>query len=63
LREIDHPELGRLTIYTSPIRLNRKPNVPRSLAPTLGKDNEGFYAKEFGLTSADLAEMRARKII
>lgn len=63
LRAIDHPELGRVTIYTSPIRLNRQPNVPRSLAPTLGKDNDSFYADEFGLTPADLASMRERKVI
>jgi CoA:oxalate CoA-transferase len=63
LREIDHPELGRMTIFTSPLRFNGKANAPRTLAPTLGKDNEVFFAKELGLTREELIELRERKVI
>ena len=49
LREIDHPELGRMTIFTSPLRFNGESNVPRSHAPTLGKDNDAFFTTELGL--------------
>jgi CoA:oxalate CoA-transferase len=63
LRDIDHPDLGPLTIFTSPLRLNGEPNSPRSLAPKLGQDNEAFYAEEFDLTTAEIAALRERKVI
>jgi CoA:oxalate CoA-transferase len=63
LREIDHPELGRLTIFTSPMRFNGEPNNPRSYAPKLGQDNDAFYAEEFGLSAAEIASLRDRRII
>jgi crotonobetainyl-CoA:carnitine CoA-transferase CaiB-like acyl-CoA transferase len=63
LREIDHPQLGRMTIFTSPVRLNGKPNVPRSPAPTIGRDNDDFYAKELGLSAEEIAGLRERKVI
>jgi formyl-CoA transferase len=63
LREIDHPELGPLTIFTSPLRLNGEANVPRSHAPKLGQDNDAFYAEEFGLSPAEIAALRERNVI
>ncbi|HVN90526.1 MAG TPA: CoA transferase [Candidatus Binataceae bacterium] len=63
LREIDHPQLGRMTIFTSPIRLNGEPNVPRSPAPMIGRDNDDFYAKELGLSADEIAALRDRKVI
>jgi crotonobetainyl-CoA:carnitine CoA-transferase CaiB-like acyl-CoA transferase len=63
LREIDHPELGPMTIFTSPLRLNGEPNIPRSPAPTIGKDSDQFYANELGLTAAEIASLRDRKVI
>lgn len=63
LREIDHPELGRMTIFTSPIRLNGESNAPRSPAPTLGKDNDAFFAQELGLTPDEITALRERGVI
>ena len=63
LREIDHPELGPMTIFTSPLRLNGEPNVPRSPAPTVGKDNDEFYANELRLSREELSSLRDRKVI
>jgi len=63
LREIDHPELGSMTIFTSPLRLNGEPNVPRSPAPTIGKDNAEFYATELDLDAGEIASLRERKVI
>ncbi|MBV8359414.1 MAG: CoA transferase [Deltaproteobacteria bacterium] len=63
LREIDHPELGPLIIFTSPLRLNGEPNMLRSYAPKLGQDNDTFYTEEFGLTAAEIASLRERKVI
>jgi CoA:oxalate CoA-transferase len=63
LREIDHPELGRMTIFTSPVRLNGEQNAPRSPAPRLGQDNERFFAEELGLTGEEIAALYERKVI
>lgn len=63
LREIDHPELGKMTMFTSPLRLNGKPNVPKSSSPRLGADNDSVYGDELGFTTEEIASMRSRKII
>jgi CoA:oxalate CoA-transferase len=63
LREIDHPDLGPLTIFTSPLRFNGEPNMPSSYAPKLGQDNDVFYAEEFGLTTSEIASLRERRVI
>jgi CoA:oxalate CoA-transferase len=63
LREIDHPDLGPMTIFTSPLRLNGQPNVPRSPAPALGRDTDAFYTEEFGFSPAEIAALRTRKVI
>jgi CoA:oxalate CoA-transferase len=63
LREIDDPRLGRITIWTSPLRMNAEAPVPRSCAPALGADSDDFYRTELGLDDAALAALRARKAI
>jgi len=63
LREIDHPELGRMTIFTSPLRLNGRPTKPRSPSPALGADNERVYGEELGMSSAQISALRERKVI
>jgi crotonobetainyl-CoA:carnitine CoA-transferase CaiB-like acyl-CoA transferase len=63
LREIDHPELGRLTIFTSPLCFNGNSDAPHSYAPRLGQDNDAFYAAEFGLIAAEIAALRERNVI
>jgi CoA:oxalate CoA-transferase len=63
LREIDDPRLGRITIWTSPLRMNAEAPSPRSPAPALGADNEEFYRSELGLDAAALAALRDRKVI
>jgi formyl-CoA transferase len=63
LREIDHPDLGPMTVFTSPLRLNGQPNAPKSPAPRLGRDTDAFYTEEFGYSPAEIAALRARKVI
>jgi formyl-CoA transferase len=63
LREIDHPHLGPLTIFTSPLRFNGESNIPRSYAPKLGQDNDAFYSEEFGLTTEEIVQLRNRRVI
>ena len=52
-----------MTIFTSPIRFNGLSNAPHSPAPTIGKDNDRFFAEELGLTSKEIAALRDKKVI
>ena len=63
LRNIEHPQLGPMTIYTSPIRINGEAPEPKSYSPVLGADNDEFYAKELGLDRSEIAALHERKVI
>ncbi len=63
LREVDHPALGPMTIFTSPLRLNSEASVPRSMSPALGEENDRFYREELGLDAEEIARLRNRKVI
>jgi CoA:oxalate CoA-transferase len=63
LREVDDPRLGRITMWTSPLRMNAEASAPQSLAPALGADNDEFLRAELGLDVAAIASLRERKII
>jgi CoA:oxalate CoA-transferase len=63
LQEIDHPQLGPITIFTSPVRFNGEPSLPHCPSPELGADNERVYCEELGFSVAELNSLRERKII
>jgi CoA:oxalate CoA-transferase len=63
LREVDHPALGPMTIFTSPIRLDAEAAAPKSMSPALGESNDRFYRDELGLGSEEIAALRDRKVI
>jgi CoA:oxalate CoA-transferase len=63
LREINHPQLGPMTIFTSPVRLNGEASEPRSPSPVHGADTEAFYRMEFGYSAEKIADLRERKIV
>jgi CoA:oxalate CoA-transferase len=63
LREVDHPVLGPITIYTSPLRLNGEPSAPTATSPALGEGNDRFYRDELGLSAGEIAALRERKVI
>jgi formyl-CoA transferase len=63
LRAIDDPRLGRITIWTSPLRMNGEAPVPGSPAPELGADTDDFLRTELGLDAASIESLRARKVI
>ena len=63
LQQIEHPQLGPITVFTSPMRFNGEPSIPRSPSPTLGADNEQIYCGELGISAEDFATLRERKII
>jgi CoA:oxalate CoA-transferase len=63
LQQLDHPQLGPITIFTSPLRFNGEPSRPRSPSPALGADNEQVYCGELGVSAEEFASLRERKII
>jgi crotonobetainyl-CoA:carnitine CoA-transferase CaiB-like acyl-CoA transferase len=63
LLDIDHPQLGPMTVFGSPVRFNGQANAPRSPSPVHGADNDRFYQDELGYSPAMIAELRDRKII
>jgi CoA:oxalate CoA-transferase len=63
LQEFVHPQLGPITIFTSPLRFNGEPSRPRSASPALGADNEQIYCSELGISAEALVSLRERKII
>jgi CoA:oxalate CoA-transferase len=63
LQQVEHPQLGPITIFTSPLRFNGEPSRPRSASPMLGADNEQIYCGELGISHEEFAALRERKII
>jgi formyl-CoA transferase len=63
LREVDDPRLGRITMWTSPLRMNAEAPVPQSLAPALGADSDEFLRTELGLDETAITALRERKVI
>jgi crotonobetainyl-CoA:carnitine CoA-transferase CaiB-like acyl-CoA transferase len=52
-----------MTIFTSPLRLEGEPTVPKSPSPARGADNERVYGEELGLSAAEVAALRERGVI
>jgi len=63
LLEVEHPQLGPMTIFTSPLRFGGKALKPRSLSPLLGADNNRVYGEELGLSADQIADLHARQVI
>ena len=63
LREVDHPALGPMTIFTSPLRLNSEPSAPTSMSPALGEENDRIYRDQLGLSAEEITGLRDRKVI
>jgi CoA:oxalate CoA-transferase len=63
LREFDDPRLGRITMWTSPLRMNAEAPMPQAPAPSLGADSDEFLRTELGLDAATIAALHERKVI
>ena len=58
LQEIDHPELGRITLPTTPLRLHGLATAAAGPSPKIGQHNAEIYGGWLGLTEAELAALR-----
>ncbi|CAN5303120.1 CoA transferase [soil metagenome] len=58
---VDHPKYGKLKVHGTPWRFSETPAKP-GIAPELGDHNEAALS-ELGYSGAEIADLRARKII
>jgi CoA:oxalate CoA-transferase len=58
LEEIDHPELGLITVPNSPLRLHGMDKVPLSPSARPGQHNEEIYGGWLGLSAAEIADLK-----
>jgi crotonobetainyl-CoA:carnitine CoA-transferase CaiB-like acyl-CoA transferase len=58
LEEIDHPELGRITVPNSPLRLHGMDKVPLRPSVRPGQHNDEVYGGWLGLSAAEIASLK-----
>jgi CoA:oxalate CoA-transferase len=59
LDDIEHDEIGKLTVPTSPLRFHGAERRPTTPSPKLGQHNEEVYGALLGLSARELAELKA----
>ncbi|MEZ5817926.1 MAG: CoA transferase [Hyphomicrobiaceae bacterium] len=63
LEEIEHPELGRITVPTSPLRFHGADKVATTPSPKVGQHNADVYGGWLGLSEGEIAELKADGVI
>jgi crotonobetainyl-CoA:carnitine CoA-transferase CaiB-like acyl-CoA transferase len=63
LEDIEHDEIGPLTVPTSPLRFHGAERRKTSPSPKLGQHNEEIYGDWLGLSSSEIADLRAGGVI
>src|SRR4029078_12901834 len=55
LVDIEHPELGAITVPTSPLRLHGLAKAPAGPSPLVGQHNAEIYGGWLGLSESEVA--------
>jgi crotonobetainyl-CoA:carnitine CoA-transferase CaiB-like acyl-CoA transferase len=63
LEWVDHPELGRVVLPTTPLRVHGTDVAPAAASPRVGQHNDEIYGAWLGLSAAELDSLRAEKVI
>jgi CoA:oxalate CoA-transferase len=63
LEDIEHDEIGRLTVPNTPLRVHGADPVGTVPSPKLGQHNDEIYGDWLGLSEAEIAELRERGVI
>ena len=63
LAEIEHDEIGRVTVPTSPLRFHGADVVPLAPSPKLGQHNAEIYGGWLGLSVAEIAALQNDGVI
>lgn len=59
---VKHPEAPELTVIGNPVKMEEAPCVYYKAAPDLGENNQEIF-RELGYSEAELADLRAKKIL
>jgi CoA:oxalate CoA-transferase len=63
LEWVDHPELGRVVLPTTPLRVHGTDVAQAVASPRVGQHNDEIYGDWLGLSAAELAALRTEKVI
>jgi len=63
LAEIEHDEIGRITVPTSPLRFHGADPVPLVPSPKLGQHNAEIYGGWLGLSQDEIAALKSDAVI
>ena len=63
LQWIDHPELGRIVVQSSPMRYDGAPPLPHQPSEQLGADNESVLTGWLGLSQDDVERLAKEGVI
>jgi CoA:oxalate CoA-transferase len=63
LEQIDHPELGRITVPGSPLRFHGAERAGTVPSPRLGEHNEEIYGRWLGLPDDEIGRLRDDGVI
>jgi CoA:oxalate CoA-transferase len=63
LERITHPELGEIVVPTTPLRLHGTDKAPAGPSPAIGQHNDEIYGGWLGLSSGEIADLKAAGVI
>jgi crotonobetainyl-CoA:carnitine CoA-transferase CaiB-like acyl-CoA transferase len=63
LQWIDHPQLGRIVVQSSPMRYDGAPPMPHLPSAPLGANNEDVLGKWLGLSAEEIKTLAAEGVI
>ncbi len=63
LEWVDHPELGRVVLPNSPLRLHGTDKVASVPSPNIGEHNNDIYGGWLGLSGDEISELKAAGVI
>jgi CoA:oxalate CoA-transferase len=63
LVEVEHPQIGRVPLANTPVKLSRTPGGIRGSSPALGQHTDEVLRALLGLSDAELARLRAADVI
>jgi crotonobetainyl-CoA:carnitine CoA-transferase CaiB-like acyl-CoA transferase len=63
LEWVDHPELGRVVLPTTPLRVHGTDVAQAVASPRVGQHNDEIYSGWLGLSADEVATLRTEKII
>ena len=63
LADIEHDEMGPITVPTSPLRFHGADRRDTTPSPKLGQHNDEIYGGWLGLSASEIAELKAGGVI